>query len=818
MPRRRRVCMQAPLPILLAVALFVPVAPAAEVCPASQAVVQWKTEQVVQWLSDTVKLPQYSEVFASQEIDGLTLLYGLTDNELQSELGVKPHGHRKNMLRAIAQLQLCTRGHGSAGVPLAASSSGPNLQETSAGLNQQLYVAALEDAPDRGTVQLYGEHMNELKAAIMKELHEAGWDPKWIPNWPEVADLVHVSEETLDKIRSLGIGQVLQQRLQAVNSLRLKHNVWHKVSSIERAGVKDPQAHPMYATPGTQEWQELVSAAEAIRAYLLTFPKDIDAHVWARCVAFALADWPQVNSSLAAVYSMAHASARHVCSARPSQLSEQPLGPPHGHRMTKLPIGSEDCELASIFLLNIAHDWADTILLSHRDGASNVSLMEAALQAFEIRTRVYVDVDALQQFLVGPGFPPFGTFSFPNISHSSRCGLQHHQQQVEHLIEILQATSTCGSKQPASSRDEATAVQILTRFSGTCTEVVAQLRQAADAYGFAVRRGEESLGPRSDSATPGLQHDEFMLPADATQRILPYLNRHLHLDPAGAAISAEKSALSSPPGSEKWKQYEKLDPDEVFVIDGVFSPEALDGFLKFTERSTVFHGLKSGGYMCGYWHTGYAPPLFAQAYAELAAALPRVFCNHRLTQAWAYKYDDNEDHAPEDSWKTPSAGIGIHADEASVNVNCWLVPESSLTDAEKGGMLVWPTRPNVSEGGYNSGRHKTRWGQNESGHFILSTFLNTDTYYDLEETQAQRIPYKGNRCVIFDSAYYHATNKATFKKGFKNRRINLTFLAGIMHDTCEAVQSRSSAGKRAAAVSRIVGVAASVLERESRGL
>ncbi|CAE8641256.1 unnamed protein product, partial [Polarella glacialis] len=141
----------------------------------------------------------------------------------------------------------------------------------------------------------------------------------------------------------------------------------------------------------------------------------------------------------------------------------------------------------------------------------------------------------------------------------------------------------------------------------------------------------------------------------------------------------------------------KSDPSGEKMAPGltdVFSPAALEKFRRYTERSTTFHDLKESGYMCSYWYDGYAPPMLAQAYLELQAALPEVLCKHRLTNAWAYKYDESPDHEDtSDKEQRPSNGIGVHADEAAVNINCWLVPDSSLSDGDFGGMLVWPNRP-----------------------------------------------------------------------------------------------------------------------------
>ena len=40
------------------------------------------------------------------------------------------------------------------------------------------------------------------------------------------------------------------------------------------------------------------------------------------------------------------------------------------------------------------------------------------------------------------------------------------------------------------------------------------------------------------------------------------------------------------------------------------------------------------------------------------------------------------------------------------------------------------------------------------------------------------VPYRQNRMVLFDSGRYHRSAAYNFKPGYRNRRINLTFLFG----------------------------------------
>ena len=113
-------------------------------------------------------------------------------------------------------------------------------------------------------------------------------------------------------------------------------------------------------------------------------------------------------------------------------------------------------------------------------------------------------------------------------------------------------------------------------------------------------------------------------------------------------------------------------------------------------------------------------------------------------------------------------GINIHADQSSVNVNCWITPESANIDKKSGGLQIWDKSPSpeklvqVKELGFdaynsdaNSSENKRSLAENESNRQI--------------------IPYKENRAVIFNSMLLHTTDTYSFKDNYKDRRLNLTF-------------------------------------------
>ena len=61
----------------------------------------------------------------------------------------------------------------------------------------------------------------------------------------------------------------------------------------------------------------------------------------------------------------------------------------------------------------------------------------------------------------------------------------------------------------------------------------------------------------------------------------------------------------------------------------------------------------------------------------MSATFDSIFADHALRYHWAFKYDSRMD------------GIGIHADEAAVNVNFWITPDIANRDPESGGLVIW---------------------------------------------------------------------------------------------------------------------------------
>ena len=97
-----------------------------------------------------------------------------------------------------------------------------------------------------------------------------------------------------------------------------------------------------------------------------------------------------------------------------------------------------------------------------------------------------------------------------------------------------------------------------------------------------------------------------------------------------------------------------------------------------------------------------------------------------------------------------------------VNVNFWITPDAACDDHTTGGMIVYdlPAPPSWTFADYNTNQSKMM------------------AYLKVHNAQSMRVPYRENRCVLFDSSLIHITDELHFKPGYENRRVNVTLLYG----------------------------------------
>ncbi len=211
-------------------------------------------------------------------------------------------------------------------------------------------------------------------------------------------------------------------------------------------------------------------------------------------------------------------------------------------------------------------------------------------------------------------------------------------------------------------------------------------------------------------------------------------------------------------------QYNK---EGIVVVDDILSEAALQRIRQLLLTSTVWYQTKTplqfGKYVGAYIDDGLYDYILLELAMELTQTFPSIFEGHPLKYLWAYKYDS--EHA---------SGINLHADEAAVNVNIWLTPDSANLDPTSGGLVVFTAKPPMA---WNFKEYNTNTD------FVREHLLKPTNYANVT------VPHKQNRAVIFDSALFHQTDKYMFQRGYENRRINLTLLFGSMMLKAETATS-----------------------------
>ena len=191
--------------------------------------------------------------------------------------------------------------------------------------------------------------------------------------------------------------------------------------------------------------------------------------------------------------------------------------------------------------------------------------------------------------------------------------------------------------------------------------------------------------------------------------------------------------------------------NQIMYIDNFLSDEALIELREFCLVSQVWHKQYHNKYLGAFSNSGFISPIHLQIALDLQQKLPKVFGAHKLGMFWGFKYDS-----------TLGKGINIHADSAIHNLNFWITPDEYNNDKNSGGLKVYdvPAPDNWTFKDYNF------------DHDRIYKFLKDNN------TNCVNVPYKFNRAVLFNSAYFHETDEIDFKDEYVGRRINNTYLFG----------------------------------------
>jgi len=206
--------------------------------------------------------------------------------------------------------------------------------------------------------------------------------------------------------------------------------------------------------------------------------------------------------------------------------------------------------------------------------------------------------------------------------------------------------------------------------------------------------------------------------------------------------------------NKNWKNVEDeyfSSPKQIIYIDNFLSDQAVKELRKFCLISKIWVEEKRNKYIGSYSDKGFVSHVHLQIANELKNKLPNLFGKHRLGRFWAYKYDSSL-----------GQGINIHADFALINLNFWITPDEFNNNKTTGGLKVYeaPAPEDWTFQKYN---------------------LNAEEIYKLlkkNKANCTNVPYKFNRAVLFNSDYFHETDKINFKDQYEARRINITYLFG----------------------------------------
>jgi hypothetical protein len=193
-------------------------------------------------------------------------------------------------------------------------------------------------------------------------------------------------------------------------------------------------------------------------------------------------------------------------------------------------------------------------------------------------------------------------------------------------------------------------------------------------------------------------------------------------------------------------------PKQIMYIDNFLSDKAIKELRKFCLISKVWHReYDYAKYLGSFSNRGFVSPIHLQIAIDLKKKLPKLFGQHRLGNFWAFKYD-----------ATLGKGIRLHADYAIHNLNFWITPDEYNNEKNAGGLKVYdaPAPDDWTYEQYNTKADK------------IYKFLHDNN------ANCTKVPYKFNRAVLFNSAYFHETDEINFKDEYEARRINITYLFG----------------------------------------
>ena len=185
-------------------------------------------------------------------------------------------------------------------------------------------------------------------------------------------------------------------------------------------------------------------------------------------------------------------------------------------------------------------------------------------------------------------------------------------------------------------------------------------------------------------------------------------------------------------------------------FDDFLTPAALAGVRRFVMEPTLWFEMKFRNEVGASLRNGLCCPLLLQIAEEIRDRFPALCGSNLFTGCFSYKYFVSE------------VGGNVHADRGAVSLNFWVTPDEACLDRERSGLLIWDERV-------------------PRRYFHASTEEIDAIHAQMVNRPGARphvIPYRGNRAMLFRCDTLHATDRMSFREGYENRRVSLTFLYG----------------------------------------
>ena len=259
--------------------------------------------------------------------------------------------------------------------------------------------------------------------------------------------------------------------------------------------------------------------------------------------------------------------------------------------------------------------------------------------------------------------------------------------------------------------------------------------------------GDEILSRKENKETENNSDKKILLTTDEINALLPfYKSDHLYKP----KIISENCINPNKNWLEVEEEYFNS-PKQIIYIDDFLSEETVSELREFCLISKVWNTEYNNKYLGAFSDSGFISQIHLQIAKDLQQKLPKLFGPHDLGRFWGFKYDT-----------TLGKGINVHADFAIHNLNFWITPDEFNNNKNSGGLKVYdvPTPDHWTFKDYNANSK------------------NIYTFLDTHNANCTNVPYKFNRAVLFNSAYFHETDEIDFKDEYEGRRINMTYLFG----------------------------------------